>query len=732
MTIIFSDIAVNHSPLFESSEGWGPGFELAKGFGEGVIVGPGTDNPNVLGQQFPAQPRQFFRVLARAASVGAPRALACIQINWIAADGASLSTSVKRFEVGATESRFQHRACAPDDATDGVLYVAPGGPGDTVRYLEMSLFAEQDEAHSPAGTAAVAPEEPVNSSPLFDSPDGWGERFANASGHGDGVVVGPGTDNQNVLGQQFQTQPGQFFRVVARASSVDAPTALGCFQINWTGPEGAFLSASIKQFEVTPTERQVQHRIRAPENAAGGILYVAPGGAADVVRYTEMSLYRERDFSAPRQTRIPDTDKAIFINLARTGGTSLSRSIMEHFDEGQAHTYYGESADYDAYGHLTADWFLRYLRQIADVDMRQIRVFLGHLPCIEKDRLPFNARYITMLRNPIARLVSGYSYGNLDGHALPFDYFSFGLHLSASWSESSGFQNPMSKVLLSKDRLNRSDIEAIERKIEDFDFIGITEDMEWTTDRVLELLRRGYPTVHHINRTPEVALSDIHPATIEAIKFRNWLDIHLYNTVCARINEERSKAQLPPIEHCPEFEGGPFASGGYHPDLSCRAAFDEASDSAWLPSTLLYDLAEPYIGYDFGKARQECVREIAIQPIGPAGIRLALAVEASDDGFIDDIRPIATFSIPLTDQLHRIKITRTHDPARMWRIKMVGCPVAEGGIAVASLAFGEMQPIRPKDGDLVRQKLARIVSRYNKNSYAHLVDAFRPKETAVS
>lgn len=555
MSIVFSDIPANASPRFDSPEGWGAGFRLATGNGPGVVVGPGMDNPNILGQAFSVQPRQFFRIVARASSVGVPRALGCIQVNWLDAAGMPLSGSLKHFEVTPEEREFQHRVSPPDSVTEGILYVTPGAPGDVVRYAEMSLYPECDDLDLPNRRADGQLQEPINLSPLFDSPAGWGPNFELAAANSPGVVVGP--RQQNVLAQQFQTHAGQLYRLIARASSPYAASALGCFQINWLGGASEFLSTSIIRFEVTPAEASFRRRVCAPPGATAGVLYVVPGRGEDLVRYTEMSLYEE----SAAGSRISDREKTIFVNLARTGGTSLGRSIIEHYDEGEAHTYYPEPVEYDVFGHIKADWFLHYLRRIEPRDLEAVRVFMGHLPYVEKARLPFPARYITVLRNPVARIISGYAYGNLAGHALPFDYFSFGLHLSASWSESSSFQNPMSKVLLSKENIGTADLDALERRIGDFDFIGITEDMAWTTDRVLEFLRKGYPTVHHINRTPEVPLSSIHPATIEAIKFRNRFDIRLYNRVCREHNEERRRAQLPLLEYCPEFEGGAFSSG---------------------------------------------------------------------------------------------------------------------------------------------------------------------------
>lgn len=130
----------------------------------------------------------------------------------------------------------------------------------------------------------------VNTSPLFESPQGWGAGFALAKVGGQGVVVGPGGGNPNVFAQQFPAKPGEPFRIVARASSIDKPTGKGRFQINWLGPDYKFISASIKAFDVTTEEKTFEFLVTAPADAIAGTLYVAPDGSEHVVRYTEMRL----------------------------------------------------------------------------------------------------------------------------------------------------------------------------------------------------------------------------------------------------------------------------------------------------------------------------------------------------------------------------------------------------------------------------------------------------------
>jgi hypothetical protein len=130
----------------------------------------------------------------------------------------------------------------------------------------------------------------VNSAPLFESQGTWSAGYLKARGKGPGVVVGPGGENPNVFAQQFPAKPGDPFKVVARASSVDKAPARGRFQINWLTQDSKFLVATIKAFDVAPEERQFEHVVVAPPGAAAGTLYVVGDGPDSVVRYTEMRI----------------------------------------------------------------------------------------------------------------------------------------------------------------------------------------------------------------------------------------------------------------------------------------------------------------------------------------------------------------------------------------------------------------------------------------------------------
>lgn len=166
-------------------------------------------------------------------------------------------------------------ACG-DNATQSP---SPGAPGPSAA-----------QAPAPAAPDPSTLTADVTRSPTFESGEGWGPQYAEAAKKKPGVVVGPGGEAPNVFAQQFRAQPGEAFKVVARASSVDGPSAMGRLQINWHGADDKFISTSITPIEVAQTEKSFESVVVAPEGATTGFLYVAPHGATDVVRYTEMRL----------------------------------------------------------------------------------------------------------------------------------------------------------------------------------------------------------------------------------------------------------------------------------------------------------------------------------------------------------------------------------------------------------------------------------------------------------
>jgi hypothetical protein len=411
--------------------------------------------------------------------------------------------------------------------------------------------------------------------------------------------------------------------------------------------------------------------------------------------------------------------KVICLNISKTGGTSLGHMLAEAFGPEEAVFHYGANATLDKFGHIERQYFLNYLAQQTEI-VEKAKVFLGHTPYIEREALPFPARYVVMLREPVARLISGHSYG-LNGKRLRQETFNFGLHLSASCRSSSptrwAYENPVAQFFLQQSPVRRRDLPRLLDILSGVEIFGVTEDFEWSYQRVLRLLgrSRAAPTLH-LNRTPPLDRSKLPASTLRILAQRNEVDIELYNHVCRQLNVEREAAGLSPLALTELVVEGPFSSGDYFPEMSSDAAFQARGDTCWLSSSVILNLNEEYIGYDFGPGRERPVAQIKVHPIGPADFTIELALEASDDGFVDDVRRVMTFELSADDECHQFETGAENLMARAWRVRRLshhdGHP-----LAFAGLSFCETQPIFNKDPEIIRSRINHTLTRYNKSSY---------------
>lgn len=131
--------AINPNPTFEWPIDWSPGLSLAFGRGQGVVVGPGGENPNVFAQYVPVIPGETLRFTARATSVDGATATAQIQINWMDAHDGFITTSIAKFQVAPTTRAFEQQLVVPPGTKTAILYVVPGNQSEAVRYTEMSV-----------------------------------------------------------------------------------------------------------------------------------------------------------------------------------------------------------------------------------------------------------------------------------------------------------------------------------------------------------------------------------------------------------------------------------------------------------------------------------------------------------------------------------------------------------------------------------------------------------------
>jgi hypothetical protein len=423
-----------------------------------------------------------------------------------------------------------------------------------------------------------------------------------------------------------------------------------------------------------------------------------------------------------------DHSRYLSLNLARTGGTSLGKLLRDSLGTGQVVTEYGPDAVYDSLGHLDPDYFLHFVQRLDPQQCRRIRVFLGHLPFLDLSRLPFKCKYVVFLRNPVAKIVSGFLYGNLAGLGISPELLEFGLHLSCSWINSTGFANPMLQVLMPNKDIKGVDVGRIDELLASIDHLGMTEVFEWSCSKLLGSLGMTPPKArYHLNKGLPIQLEKIPATTIRAIKRQNAEDILLYNRACEMMNLQRERENLPPLPLCSLRLKGPFSSGDYHPHLSCEAAFGGPLDSAWTSSVHLLQGEDEFIGYDFGPNRRTVVKEVRAQVMGAGAAPIAFAIEASNDGFVKQSNVVCVFEAFSDGTCHTIRTGADGCACRMWRLRRISGSAAR--FSIAALSFESEQPFVPKDPGLVQETIDRTMSRFNVDTYSMaLTEARRTNE----
>ena len=89
-----------------------------------------------------------------------------------------------------------------------------------------------------------------------------------------------------------------------------------------------------------------------------------------------------------------------FLHVPKTAGTALRRVLAEQ---------YGPDRVLELYHGIGADDVER-LRRMEARDWQQVRAVAGHMEYGIHELIPFPVRYVTMLRDPVDRIVSHYSY----------------------------------------------------------------------------------------------------------------------------------------------------------------------------------------------------------------------------------------------------------------------------------------------------------------------------------
>jgi len=264
------------------------------------------------------------------------------------------------------------------------------------------------------------------------------------------------------------------------------------------------------------------------------------------------------------------SEALIFLHIPKTAGTTLNRIIEWQYNPLSIFTI-------DPYGiRATAERF----KTLSEARRRRLKVVRGHLFYGIHEFLLQGASYITMLREPVARLVSTYRFIlRRPLHPLHRRFKVERLGVEDLIRLTPNRQNLQCRFIAGVGRIEDVDVltkpaEAAPRGICDERLLEIAKENLMRSFRVVGLTERfeeslllmttalGWKISFYENRKVSKIRSPVEPRLVELIREHNRLDIELYNFATKlfeenlRKNEESVREVLATLRSVPK--PGPF------------------------------------------------------------------------------------------------------------------------------------------------------------------------------
>jgi Galactose-3-O-sulfotransferase len=273
-----------------------------------------------------------------------------------------------------------------------------------------------------------------------------------------------------------------------------------------------------------PTSRSYLHPLWGGLDSLRGSVEESVAGVRPHQPSTMPLSLTQRLGNLRRTNRPPGANRCIiFLHLPKTAGETLRRTLKWKYGSEMLYLH-------------TLTEPAESLEEVPLSKRRDARVLTGHLYYGVHEYIPQRCEYITLLRDPVARVISFYYYilGRTD-HYRHEELVRSGMSLEefVRSSPERGIENDQTRMLSGKGageldagELGRDALDEAKRNLESFLVVGLTERF----DESFILIRRalGWKLPLYVTKNVSAGPKPASATAVELIRERNQLDLELY------------------------------------------------------------------------------------------------------------------------------------------------------------------------------------------------------------
>lgn len=256
-------------------------------------------------------------------------------------------------------------------------------------------------------------------------------------------------------------------------------------------------------------------------------------------------------------------NRVIFIHIPKTGGMTFHKILENQYRKDEFFLLHPFTEKYDDF------------MKLVNTHPNRIKCLAGHIPYGYHSLFSGKCAYVTMLRNPIERVISQYYYAcyllkhtNTEGKW--YHNYKINLNSFMEYIDSEYFAANIQTMFISgkrltcknKDNFERADtedltyddLEMAKNNLRENIIFGLTEKFDESLMLMKNELNWGNIMYQKVNITPNKPLvDDLDIEIINAIKEKNKYDIELYDYACSEFERKIKKLGNKFTEEVDEF-----------------------------------------------------------------------------------------------------------------------------------------------------------------------------------